>query len=117
MVLALEGRRGAEISLSFGDRAAVGSKKVSPISDLDLFAEGVRGARPTKRWLRAIPSSATYRRCQRGRVNADKWLATNNPTPMTAGTTDNWSEVAKWHWDEGDRQGTGLGHIDLMSNR
>ncbi|MES1179497.1 MAG: hypothetical protein ABUL62_34595 [Myxococcales bacterium] len=50
-------------------------------------------------------------------MNADKWLATNNPTPMTAGTTDNWSEVAKWHWDEGDRQGTGLGHIDLTTGR
>ena len=45
-----------------------------------------------------------------------KWLYQNDADKAGAGTADNWSEVAKWHWDEADRSGTGLGHIDLLKN-
>jgi hypothetical protein len=45
------------------------------------------------------------------------WLYKNDKTPgATAGTTDNWSEVAKWHVDENDRAATAVGIIDKVSN-
>jgi len=45
------------------------------------------------------------------------WLYQNDATPgATAGTKDNWSEVATWHVDENDRANTAVGIIDKMSN-
>lgn len=45
------------------------------------------------------------------------WLNKNDTSPgAPVGMADNWSEVATWHVDEGDRIGTIDGHIDLVSN-
>jgi hypothetical protein len=45
------------------------------------------------------------------------WLYQNNANGAAAlGTADNWSEVAKWHVDEGDRAATATGIIDKVSN-
>jgi hypothetical protein len=45
------------------------------------------------------------------------WLTQNDATPgAPVGTADNWSEVAKWHVDEGDRADTAVGIIDKVSN-
>ncbi len=45
------------------------------------------------------------------------WLANNKASATAAaGTADNWNEVATWANEEGDRNGTANGHIDLASN-
>jgi len=45
------------------------------------------------------------------------WLTKNDQNTAQAGKADNWSEVAKWHQDEGDKtDGSMVGHIDLVSN-
>lgn len=44
------------------------------------------------------------------------WLRKNDQNTSQAGVGDNWSEVAKWNVDEGDRATSAVGHIDLMSN-
>jgi hypothetical protein len=45
------------------------------------------------------------------------WLYQNDQTPgAKVGTTDNWSEVAKWHVDEGDRLDSAVGIIDHVTN-
>jgi hypothetical protein len=50
------------------------------------------------------------------------WLDKNQPTPPTAGVTDNWNEVAQWHVDENDRSATDttaspiIGLIDKVTN-
>jgi len=45
------------------------------------------------------------------------WLTKNDQNTAQAGVADNWSEVAKWHVDEGDKtDGSMVGHIDLVSN-
>jgi len=44
------------------------------------------------------------------------WLTTNDEDTAQVGKADNWSEVAKWHRDEGDKPASAVGHIDLVSN-
>ena len=44
------------------------------------------------------------------------WLRGNNPPGAQLGKTDNWNEVANWNVDEGDRTGTVIGQVDLISN-
>ncbi|HET7540668.1 MAG TPA: hypothetical protein VFK05_12375 [Polyangiaceae bacterium] len=44
------------------------------------------------------------------------WLTKNDQNTAQAGVADNWSEVAKWHRDEGDKPASAVGHIDLTSN-
>jgi hypothetical protein len=44
------------------------------------------------------------------------WLTKNDENTAQAGKADNWSEVAKWHVDEGDKPASAVGHIDLVSN-
>ncbi|MES1176478.1 MAG: hypothetical protein ABUL62_19295 [Myxococcales bacterium] len=44
------------------------------------------------------------------------WLTTNDENTAQKGKADNWSEVATWHRDEGDRADQSDGHIDLVSN-
>jgi hypothetical protein len=44
------------------------------------------------------------------------WLNKNDANTAQVGLADNWSEVAKWHVDEGDRAASAVGKIDLVSN-
>ena len=44
------------------------------------------------------------------------WLTDNDQNTAQAGVADNWSEVAKWHHDNGDEPNSAVGHIDLVSN-
>jgi len=44
------------------------------------------------------------------------WLTKNDQNTAQVGVADNWSEVAKWHHDNGDEPGSAVGHIDLVSN-
>jgi len=44
------------------------------------------------------------------------WLSQNDANTADKGTADNWSEVAKWDDDEGDREDSDTGIIDLVSN-
>jgi len=45
-----------------------------------------------------------------------RWLSNNDQNTSQAGKADNWSEVAKWRADEGDKPDSAVGHIDLISN-
>ena len=44
------------------------------------------------------------------------WLTNNDANTAQKGVADNWSEVAKWKVDEGDRAASAVGIIDLASN-
>jgi hypothetical protein len=44
------------------------------------------------------------------------WLTKNDEATAQKGIADNWSEVATWKVDEGDRATSADGHIDLVSN-
>ncbi len=45
------------------------------------------------------------------------WLRTNDANTTQKGVADNWSEVAKWNVDEGDRAATASGNVDFVSNK
>ncbi len=103
-------------SVLFGNDAS--SKPVINGYDMTLLA--CQGVRPTQSPA-DLATLRTYA-ASGGRVfvshyNA-KWLETNNANLAQPGVADNWSEAAKWHYDEGDRidGATTIGKIDMMSN-
>ncbi len=92
---------------------------VSKINDYDMTILACQGGTHTE--SPADQASLRNYAASGGRVFVShynyRWLYQNDSSPgATAGASDNWSEVAKWHATEADRSGTGIGHIDQMSN-
>jgi hypothetical protein len=88
------------------------------INGYDMTILACEGAAPAQ----APADLATLRKyaASGGRVFTShysySWLRTNDSNTSQSGTADNWSEVAKWHVDEGDRAATASGIVDLDTN-
>ena len=95
------------------------ANNVAKINDYDMTILACQGATHTE--SAADQASLRNYAASGGRVFVShynyRWLYQNDASPgAAAGANDNWSEIAKWHATEADRSGTGVGHIDLVSN-